>query len=168
MIIFAKICKSKHYKDFILLFVHPTSTDKQGGSSHDEPPCLFPDKTNIAELQLGYIYVVAWQLLLLSVVFVRNCQLCATLCATCCQYATAVLCGHSLTETVLVLSLSVRGLECSFHRLIFLYVFSPKKYFTLFSLQNYSFFLEWQRFWQVILLLFAFKRCFRSLIIVCR
>ena len=23
MIIFAKICKSKYYKDFILLFVHP-------------------------------------------------------------------------------------------------------------------------------------------------
>ena len=25
MIIFAKICKSKYYKDFILLFVHPAS-----------------------------------------------------------------------------------------------------------------------------------------------
>ena len=72
------------------------------------------------------IYLIAWQLLLLSVVFIRNCQLCATLCATCCQYATAVLCGHSLTETMLVLSLSVRGLECSFHCLIFLYVFLSK------------------------------------------
>ena len=79
--------------------------------------------TNIAEFLLGDIYLLFRQLLLLSVVFVRNCQLCATLCATCCQYATAVLCGHSLTETVLVLSLSVRGLECSFHCLIFLYVF---------------------------------------------
>ena len=82
--------------------------------------------TNIAEFLLGYIYLLFRQLLFLSVVFVRNCQLCAAFCTTCCQYATAVLCGHSLTETVLVLSLSVRGLECSFHRLIFLYVFSPK------------------------------------------
>ena len=29
MIIFAKICKSKHYKDFILLFVHPTKMNKR-------------------------------------------------------------------------------------------------------------------------------------------
>ena len=27
MIIFAKICKSKYYKDFILLFVHPATKD---------------------------------------------------------------------------------------------------------------------------------------------
>ena len=33
MIIFAKICKSKYYKDFILLFVHPApkSIDKNIG-----------------------------------------------------------------------------------------------------------------------------------------
>ena len=106
------------------------------------------------------IYLIAWQLLLLSVVFIRNCQLCATLCATCCQYATAVLCGHSLTETMLVLSLSVRGLECSFHCLIFFICFSVKKYFTSFSLQNYSFFLYWQRFWLVIFLILSFGPLF--------
>ena len=87
---------------------------------------FFVIQINIAEFSLGYIYLLFRQLLFLSVVFVRNCQLCAAFCTTCCQYATAVLCGHSLTETVLVLSLSVRGLECSFHCLIFLYVFSPK------------------------------------------
>ena len=109
-------------------------------------------KINAARFSPGCIYVVAKQLLLLTVVFVRNCQFCTSLCATSCQYAAAILCSHSLTETVLVLSLSVRGLECSFHRLIFLYVL-VKKYFALFSVQNYFFFLEWQRFCKVILLL---------------
>ena len=47
--------------------------------------------------------------------FVRHGQLLATLSATRCQYATAVGCLHTLTETMLVISLSVVGLECSFH-----------------------------------------------------
>ena len=74
------------------------------------------------------------QLLFLSVVFVRNCKLCTSFCTTSCQYATAILCSHSLTETVLVLSLSVRGLECSFHRLIYLYVFLFN--FSLYAIQR--------------------------------
>ncbi len=88
-------------------------------------------KINAARFSPGCIYVVAKQLLLLSVVFVRNCQLCTSLCATSCQYAAAILCSHSLTETVLVLSLSVRGLECSFHRLIFLYVLVKKVFYAI-------------------------------------
>ena len=50
---------------------------------------------------------------------VRNGQLLASLCATRCQYATAIGCGHSFTETVLVLTATVVGLKCSFHILIF-------------------------------------------------
>ena len=46
---------------------------------------------------------------------VRNGQLLATLGATSCQYATTVGGGHSLTETVLVVTATVVGLECSFH-----------------------------------------------------
>ena len=58
---------------------------------------------------------VAYNLLLLAMNFVRHGQLFATLSATRCQYATAVGCLHTLTETMLVISLSVVGLECSFH-----------------------------------------------------
>ena len=87
---------------------------------------------------------VSLQLLLLAVVLVRNGQLCTSLSATSCQYATAILCSHSLTETVLVLSLSVRGLECSFHRLIF-FICLIQTLVALFSSQNYSFFSYWQR-----------------------
>ena len=36
---------------------------------------------------------------------------------------------------------------------LYFYMFQSKKYFTLFSVQNYFFFLEWQRFCKVILLL---------------
>ena len=57
-----------------------------------------------------------------AIVFVRNSQFLSALGATCCQYSTTVGCSHSLTETVLVFSLSVRGLECSFHLLILFYV----------------------------------------------
>ena len=58
---------------------------------------------------------VAYNLLLLAMNFVRHGQLFATLSATGCQYTTAVGCLHTLTETMLVISLSVVGLECSFH-----------------------------------------------------
>jgi hypothetical protein len=50
-----------------------------------------------------------------SVVLVRYSQLLATFSTTCCQYSATVSCSHSLTETVLVSSLSVRGLKCSLH-----------------------------------------------------
>ena len=50
-----------------------------------------------------------------AIVFVRNGEFLSALSATCSQYSTAIGGSHSLTETVLVSSLSVRGLECSFH-----------------------------------------------------
>jgi hypothetical protein len=94
---------------------------------------------NLVALVAGLIYIAAigWYLtvsdvlflildILLAVLFVRNCKLCTSLSTTSSQYAAAILCSHSLTETVLVFSLSVRGLECSFHRLIYLYVFIQK------------------------------------------
>jgi len=63
------------------------------------------------------------QLSVLESSLVRNGQLLAALCTTCCQYLTTVSGCHSLTETVLVDSLPARRLECSFHRhnSIFLY-----------------------------------------------
>ena len=61
-------------------------------------------------------------LCLYSVVFVRNSQFLSAFSTTCCQYSAAVCCSHSLTETVFVLSLSVRGLKCSFHYCILFYV----------------------------------------------
>ena len=54
-----------------------------------------------------------------AVVLVGDGQLLAAFGAAGCQYAATVSGGHSFTETVLVSSLSVRGLECSFHRCIF-------------------------------------------------
>lgn len=50
-----------------------------------------------------------------TVVLVRNGEFLATFSATCSQYATAIGGSHSFTETVFVLSFSVRRLECSFH-----------------------------------------------------
>ena len=50
--------------------------------------------------------------------FVRNGQLLATFCTTSCQYATAISSLHTLTETMLVVSLTIVGLECSFHFLL--------------------------------------------------
>lgn len=54
-----------------------------------------------------------------AVVLVRNGELLSSLGAACCQHSAAIGCSHSFTESVLVLSLSVRGLECSFHLFIF-------------------------------------------------
>ena len=51
-------------------------------------------------------------------VLVRDCQLLATTCTTGSQYAAAVLCCHSLAETMLVRTTTVVWLECSFHFLI--------------------------------------------------
>jgi hypothetical protein len=52
---------------------------------------------------------------LLAMLLVRNGQLLATLSAAACQYTTTIGCSHSLTETMLVSTAAVRGLECSFH-----------------------------------------------------
>jgi hypothetical protein len=54
---------------------------------------------------------------LLSVVLVGYCQFLTTFCAARSQYATTILCGHSLTEAVLVHSSPVVRLKCSFHLL---------------------------------------------------
>ena len=63
-----------------------------------------------------------------TVELVRNGQLLTTLCATCSQYSATISGSHSLTETVLVLSLSVRGLKCSFHLIFLLYVIIPLQF----------------------------------------
>lgn len=60
-----------------------------------------------------------FRLCLHAVVLVRYGQFLATFGAAGSQYTTAIGCSHSLTETVLVSSLSVGGLECSFHCCIF-------------------------------------------------
>ena len=57
--------------------------------------------------------------LLLAVYLVRNGEFLSALGATCSQYSATIGGSHSLTETVLVFSLSVRGLKCSFHILIY-------------------------------------------------
>lgn len=81
-------------------------------------------KTRISLLQLPYFFNTNENglLCLYSVVFVRNSQFLSAFSTTCCQYSATVCCSHSLTETVFVLSLSVRGLKCSFHYCILFYV----------------------------------------------
>ena len=63
-----------------------------------------------------------FRLRLHAVILVRYGQFLAAFGATGSQYTTAIGGSHSLTETVLVSSLSVGGLECSFHCCIFFYV----------------------------------------------
>lgn len=55
---------------------------------------------------------------LFAVMFARYAEFCASLLATCSQYAAAVLGFHTKAEAVLVHALSVVGLKCSFHCLI--------------------------------------------------
>lgn len=54
-------------------------------------------------------------MLLLTVNFVRNGELLAALGTTGSEYATTICSGHTLTETMLVVSLAIVGLERSFH-----------------------------------------------------
>ena len=54
-----------------------------------------------------------------AIVLVRNGEFLSALGATCSQYSATIGGSHSLTETVLVFSLSVRGLKCSFHLRIY-------------------------------------------------
>lgn len=56
--------------------------------------------------------------LFLAVHLVGNSELFAALGATHSQYAATILCGHALAEAVLVVSLTVVGLESSFHDFI--------------------------------------------------
>lgn len=53
---------------------------------------------------------------------IRYGQFLATLCAARSQYAAAVLRGHSLSETVLVITATVVGLKCSFHIFVLLFI----------------------------------------------
>ncbi len=78
------------------------------------------------KLCLSY-FIVSDELLLGSTIeFVRYSQFLATLSTTASQYATTVCSCHSFTETVFVFSLSVRGLECSFHcYILILCYYSP-------------------------------------------
>ena len=82
-------------------------------------------------------------------ILVRNCKLLAALSTTGSENATTILCGHTLTEPVLVHSSSVVRLECSFHnRLCVILVFcmlsmafrESKK--PSFGLQNYIILLK--------------------------
>jgi hypothetical protein len=59
---------------------------------------------------------------LLAIVLIRYCQFLTTLGTTASQYSATVSGSHSFTESVFVFSLSVRGLECSFHFYILFYV----------------------------------------------
>ena len=52
---------------------------------------------------------------LLSVILVRNGELLAALGTAGSQHAAAVLCGHALTETMLVHAATIVWLKCSFH-----------------------------------------------------
>ena len=78
-----------------------------------------PQKNHL--LRLSYT-IKQSGLCLYSVVFIRNSKFLSALSTTCSQYSTAVSCSHSLTETVFVFSLSVRGLISSFHLSILFYV----------------------------------------------
>lgn len=58
------------------------------------------------------------EVLLLAVHLVGNSELLAAFGAAHSQYAATVLCGHALAEAVLIVSLTVVGLESSFHDFI--------------------------------------------------
>jgi hypothetical protein len=63
----------------------------------------------------SFLYVCVCAEALLSVTFVRNGKLLASLCAACCQYTAAIGSQHALTETVLIVSFTVVRLKCPFH-----------------------------------------------------
>lgn len=72
-------------------------------------------------LSVFYVTICIFRAELLSVVLARYCQFLTSLCTTCIEYTTAILCCHSLTEAVLVHSSSVVRLKCSFHCLCLFY-----------------------------------------------
>ncbi len=59
--------------------------------------------------------IVNRRLLCLVQFLVRNSQFFSAFCTAGCQYTTAILGSHSLTESVFIPTLSLRRLECSFH-----------------------------------------------------
>ncbi len=58
-----------------------------------------------------------------EIILIRHGELFTPFAAACSQYSTPISCRHALTETVLILSLSDRRLECLFH---LYYNFDPK------------------------------------------
>lgn len=76
--------------------------------------------------------------LLLAVYLVRNSELLTTFCTTSSEYAATISRQHALTETVLVVSLSVVGLECPFHCFMFYFLFRSMQKF---SCKNSNYFL---------------------------
>ena len=69
---------------------------------------------------LCFIPYINKELLFVTAVLIRYGEFLAAFCSTWCKYSAAIGWGHSLTETVLVLSLPVGRLKCSFHRYVFL------------------------------------------------
>ncbi len=78
---------------------------------------------------------------LLAVVLVRDGQFLAAMSTTGSQHATAVLCGHSLAEAVLVDATAVVRLKCSFHLYLLLIYYLIRVFSDLcpsYGLQNYA------------------------------
>ena len=63
----------------------------------------------------GFLFPFPTYLCFHAIVFVRNSQFLTSFSTTCSQYSATVSGSHSFAESVFVSSLSVRGLECSFH-----------------------------------------------------
>ena len=76
---------------------------------------------------------------LLAVFLIGNGQLLATLGTAACQYTTTIGSGHSLTETMLVGTATVRGLECSFHNYVIIFSSTVGMRF---GVQNYILFCK--------------------------
>lgn len=93
-------------KDIPSLWVLLSAVKPQGRSDTERFRRLFLGKTILA----------------LAVYFVGNRQFLAAFGAAGSQYATAVSCLHAMTETMLVASLSVVRLECSFHFLLCFFI----------------------------------------------
>lgn len=84
-------------------------------------------KVKVSESETFTFYAILYDVtLLFMTAFVCNCQFCTTFRTTGGQYAATIGGSHSFTESVFVFSLSLRRLECSFHRCIFLLFFSQK------------------------------------------
>ena len=71
-----------------------------------------------------FFSILRFSFSLLAVFLIGYAQFLASLGATACQYAATIGCGHSLTETVLVVAATVVWLKCSLHVLFLFYLFS--------------------------------------------
>ena len=90
---------------------------------------------------------------LFAVVLVADSELLAAMCAAVCQYATTILCWHTLTETMLVHATAIVWLKCSFHfvlrYLVFIYccwaIKVATEYTAQFGVQRYLFLFNYTR-----------------------